>query len=353
VIETRTVFVVGAGASHEAGLPIGSELTKAIARRLAINSNNGLDQRTTDRTIAQALHIITQGQTAVYIRAAQDIKAAMPLAPSIDNFLDAHKNNEEVIQLGKLAISASILHAERESSLYVDTSNSYNTIAFSKLEATWFVRLWHILSTGVETTNVDKIFSNVSFVVFNYDRCIEQFLSHALNVYFKIGFLRAQQIMGTLMIIHPYGKVGELYNPDGAVGFGEDLNHQKLVTVAKKIKTFTEQTNNNPEQEEVYSTIERADKIVFLGFAYHPINMKLLTSGRKSCAQKVYGTSLGMSDSDAAVVRERIKNLLEEGTGLSRLGQINLAGSASYIEPALLQGTCFQLFNDYSQSIGQ
>jgi hypothetical protein len=28
---------------------------------------------------------------AAYIRAAQDIKAAIPLAPSIDNFLDAHR----------------------------------------------------------------------------------------------------------------------------------------------------------------------------------------------------------------------------------------------------------------------
>lgn len=354
LIETPTVFIVGAGASKEAGLPIGSELTKDIARRLGVKENTEVGQRTVDLTIAAALRIAAAGNTPIYFRAAQDISAAMPLAPSIDNFLDAHRGNREIVTLGKIGIATSILSAERNSKLYVDTSNSYNTVRFSELELTWFVRLWHILSTGIDTNQVDKIFSNVSFVIFNYDRCIEQFLYYALNTYFKIGSNRAREVMGTLTVIHPYGQVGEIFAPINRVAFGEDLDPQKILDVAKHLKTFTEQTDDSAELDMVHSIISQAEKLVFLGFAYHPINMRLLTSGRLTRARKIFGTSMGMSESDAEVVAESIRTLLREGS-LTLLGAETHISNTSLanMKPALLNGTCFDLFNHYSQSIGR
>ena len=41
---------------------------------------------------------------------------------------------------------------------------------------TWLVKFMYMLGRGVPKENVREIFDNVSFIVFNYDRCVEFFL---------------------------------------------------------------------------------------------------------------------------------------------------------------------------------
>jgi hypothetical protein len=47
--------------------------------------------------------------------------------------------------------------------------------------------------------------TSVSFIVFNYDRCLEQFLFHALQKLYGLESQEAFAMLTDLRIIHPYG----------------------------------------------------------------------------------------------------------------------------------------------------
>ena len=130
MVKSKTVFVIGAGASKEVGLPIGSELTTVIMQRLHVQERND-GVIIYDDAVRSALMQTLPHQTlphngisrmAAYINACKLIKSSMPLAPSIDNFLDTHKESKDVEICGKIGIASSILTAERSSSLFFDTS---------------------------------------------------------------------------------------------------------------------------------------------------------------------------------------------------------------------------------------
>jgi hypothetical protein len=55
-----------------------------------------------------------------------------------------------------------------------------------------------------------------------------------------------------------------------------------------------------------------AERLVFLGFGYHRQNMELLSEGVTPNAKRVYGTSLGLSKSDAEVVTRQLSFFYRE-----------------------------------------
>src|SRR4051812_45241955 len=114
------VLVVGAGASKEAKLPIGSELKHLIANALDIRFERFQKIRG-DHYIEQALRSLatTEGERTgdinPYLHSCWKIRDAMPQAASIDNFIDAHRDDVRIAQCGKLAIARCILKAEADS----------------------------------------------------------------------------------------------------------------------------------------------------------------------------------------------------------------------------------------------
>lgn len=138
----RIVFVVGAGASFEVHLPLGSGLKKDIASLLDIRYQTF---RMSGDDLIDAVFRIRSGQMDShssefnsYLRAAWQIRDAMPQAISIDNFIDGHRGNKLIEEIGKIAIVRSILNAEAKSSLFVDSRNIYNKINFTSIQNTWF-----------------------------------------------------------------------------------------------------------------------------------------------------------------------------------------------------------------------
>jgi hypothetical protein len=55
MFKTKTLFIVGAGASREFGLPTGAELKAQIAHLLDIRYEHGFSQESGDRLITEAL----------------------------------------------------------------------------------------------------------------------------------------------------------------------------------------------------------------------------------------------------------------------------------------------------------
>jgi hypothetical protein len=296
----RTLFVCGAGTSFEAGLPLGVGLAKTIATKMDVRFSSAGYQPvgTGDFDLYDDIKQRLPNQQNEYQRAAWLIRDGLGFAQSIDDFLDQHRSNAHANTYGKAAIVKSVLEAERESKLHFDP-NEREKFKGNELSDTWFVKFMYMLGRGIPKENVRRIFDNVSFIVFNYDRCIEYFLFHALQRLYNIGDNEAAAIMDDLSIIHPYGSIGSLRD----VPFG--TTRADYVALAKSIKTYTEQADEETVLSRIRELIAGAESIVFLGFAYHSQNMKMLRSTGEN-PKVAYGTTFGMSGPDADEVRKSI-----------------------------------------------
>src|SRR5262249_9458227 len=261
-----TLFVLGAGASAEVGLPLGSELAAIISKKMDIRFDDfGMKHVGSGdaELFAQVLYRHRQEANA-YQRAAWLIRDGISLARSIDDFLDLHCSNAYVNRYGKAVIARAILEAERQSKLYFDAGLTLNP---NEVAHTWLVKFMHMLSPGIPKENVRRIFENISFIVFNYDRCLEHPLANALPKLYSIREEEAREIVRGLNILHPYGVVGD-------APFGS--NRADYFALADAIKTYTEQIDAAETTAKLVAEVERAECIVFLGFAFHSQNIQML-----------------------------------------------------------------------------
>jgi hypothetical protein len=309
------VLVVGAGASKEVNLPVGDELKQAIASSLHFRVENMYHVVGGDQKIVEVFHQFAQqsdnqrGDINPYLQAATLIRNAMPQAQSIDNFIDSHRSDTRIAQCGKLAIVSCILKAERTSFLRVDRSNIYNTIKFADVANTWFNGLFQLIVQSCQRDEVSERLRKIAVISFNYDRCLEHFLHGALQNYYSMSSEQATETLSQLDIFHPYGTVGSLPWADSSTGihYGGEPYPQQLVSLATKIRTFAEGTDEAASEiVSIRSTLRSAERVAFLGFAFHPLNLELLygTKQKKAALHDgpVYATALGLSDSDAQLI---------------------------------------------------
>lgn len=343
----KTVYIVGAGASYEANLPTGNELKDRIAELLDMRFEFN-SQKSGDYEIQRALRQYTSEDRTLktlnsYLHECKHISANMPLAMSIDNFIDTERENDKLALCGKLAIIKSILEAERNSSLYIDKYGSERTLNFSSLENTWYLSFFRTLTENCDTEELQDRFSHISLIIFNYDRCIEYFLIHALMSYYRLELAQAAELVSSLEIIHPYGTVGSLDWQDRAsstsIEFGGELHESRLIDYAQRIRTFTEGAHSE-YMEDLISAMRFTKRIIFLGFAFHRLNMELIGGESKDRYDnpnniECYATAYGTSKSDQEAIKGSITYLY--GNPIT----INIENT-----------TCTQFFRDYSRSLG-
>ncbi len=145
---------------------------------------------------------------------------------------------------------------------------------------------------------------NTAFITFNYDRRIEHFLVHAVTNYYGIPFDEVSALVNQVVISHPYGVAGLLpwqVQTQGvrAVPFGQ-VENADFLEIARQINTFTEQQGDNQKLTAIRQTVQEAEVIVFLKFAFHERNMELLNPGNIYRAKKIYLTYKGISESGYA-----------------------------------------------------
>ena len=207
----KTLFIVGAGAGFDIEVPAGRALAEDIARRTTIKIEHGyVSAGTGDQDLA--LNFFERGDPKGndYLKAFHLIRNGVLLASSIDDFLNIHESASEVVTVGKAAIVRSILHAERHCKLYVSPSNIYNKLDIAQIRESWFVKFMQVLGPGRKAQEVENVLDDVSFITFNYDRCLEYFLRHALQLMYGIDLQHAAEIVSKANINHPYGCVGTL-----------------------------------------------------------------------------------------------------------------------------------------------
>ena len=313
MFKSKTVFVVGAGASAEVDIPIGKGLTQSISRLLDLEAR-GRELSKGDRIIYQTLRKVVDAggdkwRNNTFIESARHISQAMVISPSIDTFLETYATDEERNLLGKLGIARAILIAEAGSK-FAPIEDRTKPFAMRNVADTWFLSLAQLLFTGLPAGNVSDVFRNTSFVVFNYDRCLEVFLVRALVIYFRLSDEQAQEIVRKANIFHPYGALGSVFDHDlGRVSFGSESAN--LLEVSKELYLFTESLQENETLAKARAAIREAQTIVFLGFAFHDQNMALLSppapkSEKVSSVRRVLATAHEVSDPDIEIIRAQI-----------------------------------------------
>lgn len=322
----KTIYVIGAGASKEVGLPTGHELKPVISKLLDIRFDFPT-QESGDHLIANALSQYMQrsltnfGDISPFLKEAWHIRDALPQAISIDNFIDSQQGNDKLALCGKLGIARSILDAEKGSRLYFKKERINSTINFNSIKDSWYVPFFQLITENCSVKDLEERLKSIVLVIFNYDRCIEHYLFYSLINYYKIEEEAASKLISHIEIYHPYGAVGSLpwQRSDNPTDFGANPDANKLLSIAENIKTFTEGTD--PESSnivQIRNNIKEAKRVVFIGFAFHKSNMELLKPpnlthvlGGKPTI-KCFATTLGISTSDKRVVSSQIAELFGE-----------------------------------------
>ena len=299
----QTLFILGAGSSVEVGFPPSKNFADSIGKWMDIRFERGnIYVGNGDQDLFES---VTRGRTRdydPYLDAAWTIRDGIGFAQSIDDFLDLHRTNAYVNLYGKAAIVKAILQAERQSHLYFGGTSGIETFQPEKFAQTWFVKFMFMLGRNVPRESVLSIFNRVAFITFNYDRCLEYFLFHALQNLYALDDRVAQSVLSNLDIVHPYGVV------DPTVSFGS--SRANYIELANNIKTYSEQVSDKAVTDKIDEQIQKADAIVFLGFGYHNQNLRILQPSVRQPNKLIYGTAFGFSHPDQGEISRQLATLL-------------------------------------------
>ncbi|MEH6523040.1 hypothetical protein [Sulfitobacter sp.] len=338
--ERTNVIVVGAGASQEFNLPTGAELTSIIQKDLSFKHDmfGDVSAGSGDFGLKKAIKKLsheTGVQFVNYVNAAEQICRNMALAPSIDNYLDTHKDNQELVSVGKLAIANAIIKAENRSSLTIDSSNIYNRLDFTKNINTWAAVFFKVIVAKRDYVSFLAALRNITFVSFNYDRCIKQYFVNAAASYFELDGPRIEEVLDALEVIHPYGSIGEIrYSGERVAGYGLEVNVENIYNSSKRIRTFTEGVADPKLLEGIRGSLGRAELVIFLGFSFIDINMKILKPDTQ-IAKRVLATAKGRSEDTRMILRNQLER---DFTGYNRQGGKSVE---------MFNGKCFELFYEF------
>ncbi|MBU6298457.1 MAG: hypothetical protein KJS68_09455 [Alphaproteobacteria bacterium] len=280
------VFVVGAGASKamSPNMPVGTELAERIATALA--EEFGGDQPAMSGPISQALEKMQNGLNDNRIRAANQIRYAIARKDSIDDLLDEWSDQKEMLEVAKIAITHVILKSEVESHLARKSTNDDAFLStIGELHRTWLARIARHVGPRLPRRALAQALQDVGFVIFNYDRYVEQMLFGELRCQ-GMEKSAAYYAVEHLPIVHVYGSVCP-FGATAVAPFGKESLF--LMPLYQGIRTYTERSYNGPELAKMRDMLAGAKRTVFLGFGFHPTNMTHLTSYGLNMQGQFYG----------------------------------------------------------------
>jgi hypothetical protein len=250
----------------------------------------------------------------------------MPLASSIDNFIHMRRDDSVITLATKAALCSIIAEHERHLMLTaidkiadsawltqridrkgVARAGDDRSSTITSPKPTWFQYFCEYCFSGASQTSVSEALSRVTVINFNYDRTVERFISLALQAIYNMPSAKASEFASGVKIVHPYGTLGPLTD------FGKCPSDSPS---GGQIRAFTEGVSGDATTERMGEFWLSAERIVFLGFAFHSQNMQLFSA--KGNPNATYqGTSLGLSAASIDAAVNRIDKLL--GTVAPRL----------------------------------
>lgn len=290
----KIVFVVGAGASYDLdprAFPLGAALAAQIENQLTNDIRSVYDQNS--GPIARAI-MRNGGLTPDHLEAMNRLRDGIQSKPSIDEFINEWSDIPHLSDIGKLCIAQKILESERRSSLLILNTDVDRFSSLRNLSSRWIGLILNNINPHCRRRDISACLNGVSFVTFNYDRSIEQYLYHSFNSTFALSLDESRKLLRSIPIFHVYGSLGPL--PAGeAIGVPFGAEDLMVSYAAEGIRTFCEEIDTE-HAERIRRVLIDADRIIFLGCAYHPQNMEILFEKAPSPRQKIWGTTLGMRE---------------------------------------------------------
>ena len=116
------------------------------------------------------------------------------------------------------------------------------------------------------------------------------------------------------------------------MGGGNRHGETDLLKVVPRIATFTERIDDDAMLTQLKEQITEAATIVFIGFAFHPQNMKLIAPDGPTAAKRILGTTYGVSESDREAIHANILDWLKRSSGEVKVELKNVKSAALFDE---------------------
>jgi hypothetical protein len=301
----RTIFILGAGASAEVKMPVGSKLKEAVAGSLNFRRDRRNRLISGDGDLLDALKLQFGNDAKRYIDAGAELARAMPVFVSIDEAIHFYSGNAELVRLGKSEIIRQIIRSEGSSALKLNPATGRP--ALERIRKTWYPEFLSMALAGLRKDELESAFQNVTLVNFNYDRTLEQYLYWALQTTAGITADNAAQVIAKLDVIRPYGCVGglEWQQQGGSVPFGDsNQNHFLLI---EGIRTYTEQHQQHIPAR-IATALDQSELVILLGFGFHAQNMELLkptNPARGMSGRRAFATVMGIDQENHPSIRNK------------------------------------------------
>ena len=204
------------------------------------------------------------------------------------------------------------MDAERNSNLRPRIKDKgISEIEWCNIRVSWLPQLFNTLTEGRRVEDVANILEKVAFIIFNYDRAVEFYLARSIKNHYRISEKDVHDILNSTAFFHPYGTVGRLPWQNGnrpVTDFGSAEKRQ-LLQISYAINTFTEQIEDSVELGNIRNTVDEADQLIFLGFAYHDANLELIQPEKTKDLKRIIGSAYGISEPDCEVIDDSLRHL--------------------------------------------
>lgn len=294
MINTNTVFVLGAGASAPFGFPVGSQLVSQLCEELGQSTGDLVGVLKQCGHALETLNLVSR-----------DLERSA--LSSIDRFLAMRSGAQEI---GRQAIVFTISQYQDERRL----SRTARDEAHRPIIATadWYGYLWNQMIAGVYEAKDIFARNRVKFITFNYDVSLERCFFNSLRA-LNVPDAEAGTMIRKLPIYHVYGSI-ERPPRKGVEDFDyRPMNDPQLVRLlSDNIKVMP---HERPAVDAVCSSmLTEADQIFFLGFGFDEMNCARLgieqaladryrQTGRKT---PVIATVKGLREGERLVAYQRI-----------------------------------------------
>lgn len=248
----KITLVLGAGASHAMGYPVGSGLRSKILE-LGIVDRQSF-------AIPAGLYY-ENGQLQRFV---DSFRRSQML--SIDAFL---ARRPEFSEIGKRSIAALLLEVEDEQRLLnTEHRDHWYRYFFNKFAA----ESWEHLD-----------FSNISIATFNYDRSLEKFLHESIKESYGRSDAEAAVKLNTLKIVHIYGSLGSpVPGANNHLPYGGEVTEPKVKIAADSLRVIPEGRDDDEALKIAREMLSRAERIAFMGFGFDETNVARLHA-EKTC----------------------------------------------------------------------
>jgi hypothetical protein len=273
MLDVPTVFVLGAGASAPYEFPTGLELSEQMVGALqpgrpTFNDLKDMVGKTQEEVISFRDAFHHSGKN------------------SVDAFLE---HRTDLIPIGKLATAHMLIGRESAAKLF-------------KYSESWLRELYNRMNSTFDTFAKNRI----SFVTFNYDRCVEHFLFSSLSNTYNRPPDDVKAVLESMPVVHLHGRLGALPWQEGpSRPFETNINKDGLQIAADNIKIIHEDIRDGRDKDfaRAKRLLMEADQIFLMGFGYNATNVERLGIAELTNG-KMIGSCVGLGAKGEIAAKE-------------------------------------------------